>query len=98
MTRTINLTAEEIAKLDTVPRFNNPRFPTFAAIQEATIALRKRTGIRYGTQVKQGRYDIVTVAYAINGKGKPTGGGAVDIIVAGLTGDELVNAINEVAP
>lgn len=93
MTHTINLTADEIAALDTVPRF-----PMFAAIQEAMIALKKRTGIRYGTQVKQGRYDIVTVAYALNKKGRPSGGGKVSIVVAGLTSDTLVDAINEVAP
>lgn len=89
--RTIYLTEEEIAALDTVPRF-----PMFAHIQDATIALRKRTGIRYGTNVKQGRYNIVTTAYSLNKKGKPSGSATVEIIRAGLTAENLVAAINSI--
>lgn len=86
MDRTIQLTTEEIAKIDTLPRFGS-------AQQDEMLALRKRSGIRYGVQVKQGRFDIVTCAYALNKKGRPTGGAEVAIVQAGLLADEVIAAI-----
>lgn len=85
-TRTIQMTAEEIARIDTVPRFGGEQ-------QEAMLALQKRTGIRYGMAVKQGRFDIVTVAYALNGKGRPTGASTVSVVRGDLTASEVVPAI-----
>lgn len=84
--RTIQMTAEEIAGIDTMPRFGSEQ-------QEEMLALRKRSGIRYGVAVKQGRYDIVTTAYALNGKGRPTGASTVTVVRGNLAADEVVPAI-----
>lgn len=85
--RTIQMTAEEIARIDTLPRFGGEQ-------QDAMLQLQKRTGIRYGVAVKQGRFDIVTVAYALNTKGRPAGSSTVTVVRGDLAADEVVPAIH----
>lgn len=84
--RTIHMTADEIARIDTVPRFGGEQ-------QEALLSLCKRSGIRYGVAVEQGRFKIVTVAYALNKKGKPTGNSTVEVVRDDLMADDVLPAI-----
>jgi hypothetical protein len=87
MARTTQLTQDELSKLDSMPNLGE--------IQQETLALRKRTGIRYGTQIGSGKWDIVTVAYELNKKGRPTGASDVTVVVGGLSQDEVANALRE---
>jgi inosine-uridine nucleoside N-ribohydrolase len=83
--RTVKMTAAEIAKLDTMPNLGE--------IQQETLALRKRTGIRYGTQIGAGKWDVVTTAYALNKKGVPSGVAAITVVIGGLTQGDVASAL-----
>lgn len=85
-TRTIHLTADETAKIDTLPRFGGEE-------QDAMLDLRKRSGVRYGLAVKQGRFNIVTIAYGLNRKGEPTGSSTVEVVRGNLLANEVIPAI-----
>jgi hypothetical protein len=88
MSYTIHLTNEEVSNLKTVTRFGDP-------IQDATINLRERTGIRYSVNVGKGLWNIVTIAYALNKKGIPHGASKIDYIVKGLSKGQVVNELNK---
>jgi len=64
--KTEQLTAAEIAKLDSIPNFN--------ALQQSVIAARKRTGLRVSTSVGTGRYFVQVLAFRVGSNGKITGG------------------------
>lgn len=84
--KTEHLTAKEVAALDTTPRFGS-------AIQEETLALRKRSGLRYGTSVGKGDFSIYVCAYALNKKGEPTGLGDLRTIQDGLKAEDVPAAL-----
>lgn len=88
MEKTIYLTPQEIAKIDSVHRFGS-------ATQDAMLELRKRSGIRYGSCVAKGKFAIVTTAFAIGKNGEPRGLCKTEVIRGSLTRDELVPAIRE---
>lgn len=85
MNRTTKLTGAEIAQID--------KLPNFGEIQQETLALRKRSGVRYGTNVGGGTWNIVTVAYALDKKGRPFGASTANVIVGGLAQADVVNAL-----
>ena len=91
MEKTEQLTPAEIARLDTTPRFN---LYGMGDIQRETIALRKRTGLRYGTAVGGGRFNIHVLAFALDAKGKPKGSATVRVIADGLRLEDVPAALS----
>jgi len=64
-TKTEFLTADEIAKIDSIKIYN--------PLQKALLDARKRTGLRLNTGVKVGCYFVQVLSFQIGAKGKPVG-------------------------
>jgi hypothetical protein len=85
-TKTERLTAREIAKIDAVPVIN--------AVQAATLAAAKRTGVRMGVSVKNGAYHVNALAFATNSAGRIVGGADVRPIGTFWTADAAIACLN----
>lgn len=88
MEKSFNLSQAELDKIDSIPRFGGEQ-------QALMLELRKRSGIRYGTCVGRGIFQIVKCAHAVNRKGQPTGVATVETVRGNLMQHEVVPAIRE---
>jgi len=65
---------------------------TLIQLQTATLAARVKTGDKHiGTQVKQGRFDVVRAVPPVSGRGRYT----VTVLAAGLTPADAVAYLGE---
>jgi hypothetical protein len=87
--KTERLTAREIAKIDGAPRIN--------ALQVATLAAAKRTGLRLGISVEQGIFHVNALAFAINSAGKATGAADVRPLASFRAADEAAAYLDRMA-
>lgn len=87
--KTESLTAAELAEI--------PSIKIRCDLQRATLAARRATGIRYGTAVAAGVFQVGVIAYAINRKGEPTGRGSVRVVADGMTMAEAAQYLDAIA-
>jgi hypothetical protein len=87
--KTEQLSDPEIDFIRTIPiRF---------AVQSATIRAKLATGLRYGTAVRNGRFDVVVTAYKIGRNGMPVGSASTRAVHVGLTEAAAIEALNRIA-